>query len=167
MIKTGLCSYSGFKIYPGHGIRFIRNDAKIFVFVNSKNKNLFAGRKNPRKTRWTQVYRRVNKKGTTEEVVKKRTRRVHKVVEKAIAGTTLEAIKQKRDQKPEVRAAAREAALREAKEKNKARAAAKKAEREKSGAAKPAAGAAKQAAKQQKAGKQKPSGKGATGGKGR
>jgi len=41
---------------------------------------------------------------------------------------TLDVIKAKRSQKPEVRAAAREAALREIKERNKAKQAAKKAE---------------------------------------
>jgi len=163
MIKTGLCSFSGLRIYPGHGIRFIRNDSKVFIFLNSKNKRLFLGRKNPRKTRWTQVYRRVNKKGVTEEVIKKRTKRVHKTVEKAIVGASLESIRQKRNQKPEVRAAAREAALREAKEKNKAKVA-----REKGKAGGKSVGAKQTKQQQPKtAAKQKPAGKGATGGKGR
>lgn len=37
-------------------------------FVSSKEESLFLQRKNPRKIAWTVVYRRVNKKGVTEEV---------------------------------------------------------------------------------------------------
>jgi len=168
MIKTGLCSYSGLRIYPGHGIRFIRNDAKIFIFADTKNKNLFSLNKNPRKTRWTQVYRRVHRKGATEEVVKKRTKRVAKSTEKAIGNLSIEEIRQKRNQKPEVRAAAREAALREAKEKNKAKAASKAAT-DKPAPAKGAKPAGKSAAKSapKQATKTKSAGKGAQGGKGR
>ena len=51
-----------------------------------------------------------------------------KTTNKAVVGMTLDVIKAKRSQKPEVRAAAREAALREIKERNKAKQAAKKAE---------------------------------------
>lgn len=56
------------------------------------------------------------------------TRKVTKTNTKAVVGMSLDVIKAKRSQKPEVRAAAREAALREIKERNKAKQAAKKAE---------------------------------------
>jgi large subunit ribosomal protein L24e len=68
-------------------------------------------RRNPRKVCWTQIYRRLHKKGALEEAAKKRTRRTQKV-QRAIVGASLETIKLKREQKPEVRQAAREAALR-------------------------------------------------------
>ena len=68
-------------------------------------------RRNPRKTRWTVLYRRKHKKGTVEEVNKKRTRKTVKF-QRAIQGATLEAILQKRNQKPEVRKAQREQAIR-------------------------------------------------------
>lgn len=58
------------------------------------------------------MYRRVHRKGATEEVVKKRTKRVAKVTERAIGDLSVEELRQKRNQAPEVRAAAREAALR-------------------------------------------------------
>ncbi len=67
-------------------------------------------KRNPRNIRWTQVYRRLNKKGAVEEIAKKKTRKTQKV-QRAIVGASLEVIKQKRNQKPEVRAASREAAL--------------------------------------------------------
>jgi len=118
-MKVGLCAFSGFKIYPGHGIKYVRGDSKHFTFVDPKNEALFLGRKNPRKIRWTQVYRRLHKKGIVEETTRKRTRKTQKL-QRAIVGATLEAIKQKRNQKPEERAATREAALREIKARKKA-----------------------------------------------
>lgn len=79
--------------------------------MNHKNERYFLMKKNPRKTLWTQVYRRIHKKGVEQEVQKKKTRKVQKL-QRAIVGASLEFIKQKRSQKPEIRAAAREAALR-------------------------------------------------------
>lgn len=64
------------------------------------------------KLNWTQLYRRLHKKGQQEEVRSRRTRRTRKVVTKDIEGATLDVIRAKRAQKPEVRKAAREAALR-------------------------------------------------------
>lgn len=68
-------------------------------------------KRNPRNTRWTVLYRRKHRKGTVEEEKKKRTRRNIKF-NRAIQGATLEAILQKRNQKPEVRKAQREQAIR-------------------------------------------------------
>ncbi len=67
-------------------------------------------RRNPREIRWTQIYRRLHRKGASEEVSKKKTRKVQKL-QRAIVGASLEVIKQKRAEKPEQRAASREAAL--------------------------------------------------------
>jgi len=125
-----------------------------------------------RKVAWTQAYRRLHKKGITEEVVKKRTRKVQKV-ERAIVGASLEVIRQKRNQKPEIRAAARDAALREAKDKQKAKVDAKNASKPvppsaKAAAKKPASvKVAKPAGEAQVPKVQKAAGKGASGGKGR
>ncbi|SAM04661.1 hypothetical protein [Absidia glauca] len=76
--------------------------------------------------RWTTIYRRLNKKGVTEEVAKKRSRRTVKH-ERAIAGASWDAIRAKRNQKPDARAAARQAAIAKSKESKKAAQAAKKA----------------------------------------
>merc|ERR1712166_1010181 len=110
VVKTEVCSYSGFRIYPGHGIKYVRGDSKSFLFINRKSKSYFHQKFNPRKIAWTLLYRRMHKKGAP----------------KAVVGASLELIKQKRNQKPEVRAAAREAALREIKERAKAKQAEKK-----------------------------------------
>lgn len=70
-------------------------------------------RRNPRKVSWTVVYRRKHKKGKIEMSSKKRTRRTTKF-QRAIQGATLENIMAKRNQKPEVRKAQREQAIRSA-----------------------------------------------------
>jgi len=84
---------------------------QVYNFLNGKCARSFFMRRNPRKTRWTVLYRRKHKKGTVEEVNKKRTRKTVKF-QRAIQGATLESILQKRNQKPEVRKAQREQAIR-------------------------------------------------------
>ena len=54
-------------------------------------------KRNPRKIAWTQIYRRLHKKGTTEEAAKKKTRKAQRV-QRAIVGASLEIIKAKRTQ---------------------------------------------------------------------
>ncbi|KAF5943296.1 hypothetical protein HYC85_020938 [Camellia sinensis] len=80
--RTELCRFSGAKIYPGRGIRFIRSDSQ----------------------------------DVSAEAVKKRRRATKKPYSRSIVGATLEVIQKRRTEKPEVRDAAREAALREIKE---------------------------------------------------
>lgn len=84
----------------------------------------------PSKLDWTVVFRRLHKKGITEEVAKKRTRRTVKA-QRAVVGASLEAIKAKRAQKPEVRAAQRQQDVRQAKEKKQAEEQKKKQEKAK------------------------------------
>eukprot|EP00164_Ancoracysta_twista_P001816 GFYU01002385.1.p1 GENE.GFYU01002385.1~~GFYU01002385.1.p1 ORF type:complete len:161 (+),score=58.64 GFYU01002385.1:36-518(+) len=126
VVKTETCSFSGFRIYPGHGSRFVRSDSKTFIFCNQKISRSFHMKRNPRKLNWTILYRRHNKKGSIETHAKKRVRKAAKM-QRAIVGASIDVIKAKRNMKPEQRAAAREAALREVKERNKAKQAAKKA----------------------------------------
>merc|ERR1712183_291418 len=68
----------------------------------------------PVKLRWTQAWRRMNKKGKADEQAKKRSRKVQKF-QKAIVGMSLDDIKKKKLQKPELRQQAKEAAAKEAK----------------------------------------------------
>jgi large subunit ribosomal protein L24e len=84
---------------------------------------------------------------TQQEVAKKRTRRTVKH-QRAIVGASLDVIKERRSQRPEARAAARSAAVKEGKEKKAAAESAKKAEKAKQAAA----GARGQAAKVSKQG---------------
>ncbi|GAA5865890.1 hypothetical protein JCM5296_005267 [Sporobolomyces johnsonii] len=117
-MKVEYCNFSGYKIYPGKGKLYVRSDSKIFRFVSSKEESLFLQRKNPRKIAWTTVYRRVNKKGVTEEVAKKRSRKNVKA-QRGVVGADLSSILAKRNQKPEVREAQRAAALAAGKDKKK------------------------------------------------
>ncbi|OJJ69989.1 hypothetical protein ASPBRDRAFT_56740 [Aspergillus brasiliensis CBS 101740] len=132
-------SFSGQKIYPGKGKLYVRGDSKIFRFQNGKSESLFLQRKNPRRIAWTVLYRRQHKKGISEEVAKKRTRRVVKS-QRGIVGASLDVIKERRSQRPEARAAARQQAIKDAKEKKAANESRKRAEKAKSAAsgAKPA-----------------------------
>ncbi|RAL44561.1 unnamed protein product [Cuscuta campestris] len=116
VLKTELCRFSGGKIYPGRGIRFVRQDSQVFLFVNSKCKRYFHNRLKPAKLTWTAVYRKQHKKDLAQETAKKRRRATKKPYSRSIVGATLEVIQKKRSEKPEVRDAAREAALREIKE---------------------------------------------------
>ncbi|CAN6303042.1 unnamed protein product [Urochloa humidicola] len=111
VLKTELCRFSGAKIYPGKGIRFIRADSQVFLFANSKCKRL-----KPAKLTWTAMYRKQHKKDIHAETVKKRRRTTKKPYSRSIVGASLDVIQKKRAEKPEVRDAAREAALREIKE---------------------------------------------------
>merc|ERR1712228_85510 len=58
-----------------------------------KSKSLFIQRMNPRKIAWTQLYRRMHKKGTMEEAARKKTKRVNKTTTKAVVGASLEGIR--------------------------------------------------------------------------
>ncbi|KAK9352987.1 ribosomal protein L24e-domain-containing protein [Lipomyces doorenjongii] len=133
-MRTEIDSFSGNRIYPGRGKLYVRGDSKVFRFVSSKSASLFLQRKNPRRISWTVLYRRMHKKGVTEEVTKKRTRRTVKH-QRAIVGASLEVIKEKRSIRPEARKAARSESIALAKEKKKADDAKKKAEKAKLAAA--------------------------------
>ncbi|KAI0254526.1 ribosomal protein L24e-domain-containing protein [Lactifluus subvellereus] len=113
-MKLEIDSFTGYKIYPSKGRLFVRGDSKIFRFGASKNESLFLQRKNPRKIAWTVLYRRMHKKGITEEVAKKRSRRTVKH-QRGIVGADLEAIKAKRTQSAQDRTQQRLAAISKAK----------------------------------------------------
>src|SRR5207248_2721175 len=89
---------------------FIRGDSKVFRFNTSKSESLFLQRKTPRKISWTILFRRMHKKGITEEIAKKRSRRTVKH-QRAIVGASLDVIKERRSIRPEARAAARQEAI--------------------------------------------------------
>ncbi|KAI1106009.1 ribosomal protein L24e [Jackrogersella minutella] len=127
-------TFSGQRIYPGKGKLYIRGDSKVFRFQNGKSESLFLQRKNPRRISWTVLFRRQHRKGISEEVAKKRTRRTVKS-QRAIVGASLDVIKEKRSMRPEARSAARAAAIKESKDKKQAAAAIKKSDKAKSATA--------------------------------
>ncbi|PWN23516.1 putative ribosomal protein L24.e.A, cytosolic [Microstroma glucosiphilum] len=133
-MKIELCAFSGAKIYPGRGRLYVRSDNRAFRFVSSKSESLFLQRKNPRKIAWTVLSRRMHKKGITEETAKKRSRRTVKH-QRAVVGASLDTIAARRNQKPEVRAAAQAQALAKSKDEKKARQETRKANKAKGVAA--------------------------------
>merc|ERR1712180_433138 len=114
MLKVEVCAFSGLKIYPGHGKRVCRADGKTQIFLSGKCERNHALKRNPRKINWTVLYRRKHRKGMVEETSKKR------------------------NQKPEVRNAQREQAVRAAKEKKQAKEAKKEKKVEQKGVGKAA-----------------------------
>ncbi len=118
-MKVEVDSFSGSKVYPGRGTLYVRGDSKIFRFQNSKTASLFQQRKNPRRLAWTVLYRKQHKKGISEVVQKKKSRKVVKH-QRAIVGASLELIKERRALKPEQRKVKKAAAIKADKEKKKA-----------------------------------------------
>ncbi|KAL8768974.1 MAG: hypothetical protein Q9209_004891 [Squamulea sp. 1 TL-2023] len=133
VMRTFDDTFSGEKIYPGKGKLYVRGDSKIFRFQNGKTESLFLQRKNPRRIAWTTLYRRQHKKGISEEVAKKRTRRTVKQ-QRGIVGASLDVIKERRSQRPEARVAARQEAIKAGKEKKASAESKKKQEKAKSAA---------------------------------
>ncbi|EKX46568.1 large subunit ribosomal protein L24e_1, cytoplasmic [Guillardia theta CCMP2712] len=118
VVKTETCTFSNFRIYPGHGCLYIRTDGKSFRFINAKNEASFHMKRNPRKLNWTLFYRRLRKKGTQEDQLKKAKKRVisTSVLSRGIQGMTIEELKNKTSEGKERRKAMREATVREAKD---------------------------------------------------
>lgn len=145
-MKLEIDSFSGSKIYPGRGRLFVRGDSKVFRFQSSKSESLFKQRKNPRRIAWTVLYRRQHKKGITEEVAKKRSRKAVKH-QRGVVGATLDVIKERRAMRPEARKAARDQAIKEGKEKRKAEESKKKADKAKNAVKSQGSNVSKQQAK--------------------
>eukprot|EP00753_Platysulcus_tardus_P008398 PLAT15953.1.p3 GENE.PLAT15953.1~~PLAT15953.1.p3 ORF type:complete len:137 (+),score=48.97 PLAT15953.1:56-466(+) len=115
VIRTETCSFSEWRIYPGHGMRFVRRDGQPHVFLNAKSKRLFLQRKKPARLTWTTAWRRLNRKDKSTREGRRRVRRKRKV-QRAIVGVSLEELVRRKEERPEQRAAARERALREVRE---------------------------------------------------
>merc|ERR1712232_495085 len=92
VLKTESCRFSGLRVYPGHGMTFVRTDSQIFKFLNAKIQSLYRQRLKPSKLAWTFLYRKQHKKDQTTDAAKKK-RRVNKTtVSRSIVGASLEVI---------------------------------------------------------------------------
>eukprot|EP01024_Parvocaulis_polyphysoides_P058847 TRINITY_DN6350_c0_g1_i3.p1 TRINITY_DN6350_c0_g1~~TRINITY_DN6350_c0_g1_i3.p1 ORF type:complete len:155 (-),score=28.97 TRINITY_DN6350_c0_g1_i3:156-620(-) len=142
VLKTTLCRFSGLRIYPGRGMLYVRTDGQQYLLLSRKAKSLFSQRKRGAKIAWCAAYRRAHKKDQSAEISRKKRRTAQAKKVRSIAGTSLEVINKKKNEKPETRQAARDAALREVKERMK-KAKADKSKATKGGAAKMQKGAVK------------------------
>merc|ERR1711943_46376 len=100
VVKTELCNYSGFRIFPGHGKKFVRLDQKMFTFITGKTAACFLMKRRNLTTKWTVQYRRINKKGTIEQDAKKRRAKKAVVRTREITGISAEMLEKKRAAKP-------------------------------------------------------------------
>jgi large subunit ribosomal protein L24e len=125
-MKVETCAFSGWKIYPGHGILLIRNDSKSFRFRTSKDESYFLQRQKNAKFRWTAVYRRLHKKGSAEALARRK-RRVVKKTQRAVVGMDMALVNKIKKESTDERQKRRDAALKELRERRaKAKSAAKK-----------------------------------------
>ncbi len=123
---------------------------QVFRFLNQKCESYFHQRLKPSKLDWTVVFRRFRKKGVTEEVTKRRAKKITKVA-RPIVGVTVESLRALKNQKPQERAAARQKAIATSKAAKKEAESKKKAEKAKAsttaGVRKPAPKTSKQQAR--------------------
>jgi large subunit ribosomal protein L24e len=98
VIKFSTCTFSEYKIAPGHGMKFAEVNGKIHTFISKKTFRLFRQSKKPLSIRWTLKWRTAHKKGKVEE--NKRNQKKERVVKqvKAIVGLSLEEIQKIKDQ---------------------------------------------------------------------
>merc|ERR1712098_331620 len=83
--------------YPGKGIRYVRADSKVMLFINNKSRASYMRKGNPRKCAWTAVYRRIHHKGQAADAnKKKKARRAGKKVEtRGIVGASAALLKKR------------------------------------------------------------------------
>jgi large subunit ribosomal protein L24e len=101
------CYFCSSPCYPGHGISFVRNDAKVFRFCRSKCHRNFNKKRNPRKVAWTKAFRKTRGKemavDTTFEFEKRRNRPVKYdrdlMAKTIIAMQKVQEIKEKREER--------------------------------------------------------------------
>ncbi|SBT80620.1 60S ribosomal protein L24, putative, partial [Plasmodium malariae] len=84
-------SFSEYRIYPGRGQKFIARDGKVYFYLSSKFASLALQKKKAAKLRWTQTWRRNNKKTKIETTQRRRYKKTVKV-QKAVCGLTVENI---------------------------------------------------------------------------
>ena len=105
VIKYQTCSFSDYKIAPGHGIRFCEVNGKTHNFITKKVRRLYLHSKKPLSIRWTLKWRTSHKKGKVEESKQRANRQKKERVIKAVVGFSLEEIKKIREANQEERGA--------------------------------------------------------------
>eukprot|EP00232_Nephroselmis_pyriformis_P023161 CAMPEP_0182856340 /NCGR_PEP_ID=MMETSP0034_2-20130328/2372_1 /TAXON_ID=156128 /ORGANISM="Nephroselmis pyriformis, Strain CCMP717" /LENGTH=154 /DNA_ID=CAMNT_0024987401 /DNA_START=37 /DNA_END=502 /DNA_ORIENTATION=+ len=119
VLKTQVCRFSGLKVYPGRGMVYVRTDCQVFLFLSGKCKSMYRQNLRPAKLAWCLQYRKAHKKEATLDVARKNRKKGNKSLTRSLVGASMEVLQKKRAEKTEVRAANRDAALREIKERTK------------------------------------------------
>jgi large subunit ribosomal protein L24e len=97
VIKYQTCSFSEYKIAPGHGHRYCEVNGKTHIFITKKVHRLFRHSKKPLNIRWTLKWRTSHKKGKVEEAKHRVTKQKKERQIKAIVGLSLEEINRIRE----------------------------------------------------------------------
>ena len=92
VIKYETCSFSDYKIAPGHGLKYAEVNGKTHMFINKKVHRLFLQGKKPLTIRWSTKWRLSHKKGKVEETKKKVTKEKKEKQVKAVVGLSVEEI---------------------------------------------------------------------------
>lgn len=114
VVKTEICNFTEYKIYPGHGQKFIGKDSKLVWFISRKAEQLWHQKIKAAKLTWTQAWRRMNKKAKIDSGTRRKRTKTVKAA-KAIAGLSLEDMRRKRANKDTLRKEAKQDAVEEAK----------------------------------------------------
>ncbi len=118
VIKTLACEYTEYRIYPGHGKKYISKDGKVHIFINRKANVMYSHHIRNVKLTWTQAWRRFHKKGREEEAKKKRQKRKVRI-QKAYVGMDMAELKRRQNEKPAERQKMMEEAMKEVKDRKK------------------------------------------------
>ena len=120
VIKTESCSYSEYRIYPGHGHRAVSRDGTVSIFINTKVHSMAKQRIKPVKLMWTTARRRFMKKGASDSAKKNRRKRAAKI-QKAVVGLTTDDLRAKMQNKASLRKQTKEENEKTAKDAQEAR----------------------------------------------
>ena len=86
-------------------------NVQLLSFIDNKSSCMYHQKKKAAQLRWTLIWRRNHKKSKADTVAKKKAKKTVKI-QRAVGGMSLEDLKKKKAEKPQVRVAAQEAALR-------------------------------------------------------
>ena len=92
VIKYNICSFSEYKIAPGHGLKYCEVNSRTHMFISKKVHRFYLHGKKPLTIRWSLKWRNAHKKGKVEEAKKKINRQKKERQVKAIVGLSLEEI---------------------------------------------------------------------------
>lgn len=114
-MRNAECEFSQFVVHPGHGRRYVPfaflSTKPVLTFARPKCFAMYRRKKNPRFVPWTRTYHILNRKATTDRVVRRRTARTVRA-QRAIVGADLAYIQEVRANNKKVDRSAKAKAVR-------------------------------------------------------